>query len=421
MKRKLLSVLLCCFIVLAFAPAAMAALKDTFTDGDYTFTKTNVPIDSFVKGGYRLIIDYTDKYPEDNVYFSEGFLLVYSNDTNTYNYLGTDGKLKDLNRGRFISMGSFSNGLAAVVDEKEKMGFIDTIGNLVIPCQFTFPVNQVFYPYLSTFSDGKAWIFQMDEGTDITMNIFGGKPFLGTWVQIDKSGKVLSGTEKREAVNWGSPSREQQSKYNIFSPDATAKGVDGFTEKCTAPGIGSFDARFGDSDTGLAELDTGKRDTYGFPELVSYVVTKKAKQALSFEVTDKDALLVDNGYIYDYTLKNNTKEAMKGYYALITYSPKMFMLAGNQQHFSGQAHRFEVNLAAGASSSGSMKSQTNSLSTREIIWVTFKDKAEQDAFFASSQIGESSDPSYEASFGYHYIKSENFMKDTFGITILPAK
>ncbi|SBW10135.1 exported hypothetical protein [uncultured Eubacteriales bacterium] len=422
MRKKLLSSLLCLCVLLSCAPIASAAQKDSFTDGDYTFQKADIAV-SGLGNSHALLVDSSKGLrPEDNAYFSDGMLLLYDYKSNTYTYLGDDGKIHDLNQGRFISMCPFSEGLAAVVDKNEKMGFIDTTGKLVIPCQFETPINQVFSPYGSYFRNGTAWVFRYAEGYDMGIGIFMGDSMPGTFTKIDTAGKLIPGTEEDVSMRWSGPESKEISTYGIFCPGGSARGVTGFTEECNAPGLGTFKARFGTSDTGLVQLPTGTKDEYGNAETQLYVVTRKAKSPITLSVMDKDAVLVDNGYVYDYTITNNTATDIKGYYALVNYSARMSRLASGREHFVGQVHRFELDLAAGESISGAMKSQTGGLSTQGMIWVTFENKAEQDSFFANRQIGESSDPSTsDISFGYYYIESETFMKDTFGITILPAK
>jgi len=98
MKKTTVSALLCLYIVLCCLPTAIAAQKDSFTSGDYTFQKAYINLSMF--DGYKLIVDFTQgHYPELEAYFSDGLLLVYNEQARSFNYLGTDGKIHDLNKG----------------------------------------------------------------------------------------------------------------------------------------------------------------------------------------------------------------------------------------------------------------------------------------------------------------------------------
>lgn len=67
--------------------------------------------------------------------FREGLMPVLVGDQ--WNYINEQGKVVDLNRGRFMYVFDFFEGLAAVMDKDTmKVGYIDTTGKLVIPCQY---------------------------------------------------------------------------------------------------------------------------------------------------------------------------------------------------------------------------------------------------------------------------------------------
>jgi len=173
----------------------------------------------------------------------------------------------------------FSEGLAAVVNEDYKMGFIDTSGKLVIPLQFDAPFNQVFIPYGSLFRNGRAWVFSFSEDYDLDIGVFSGQPMTRTFTQIDKNGNKIPGTEVKVSMRWSGPESKEIRTYGLFCVYST--GIDGFDEECYAPGVGTFYARFGNSDTGLTFLATGKKFADGTPEIQPYVVTRNTKDKVS--------------------------------------------------------------------------------------------------------------------------------------------
>lgn len=250
------------------ASAAAPVGEDKFTDGDYTFQRVKV---TFVYGVAMPGLSYEDHYYET---FSDGFLLICDQDNNPC-YLGEDGTVHDLNRGRFEVMHPFSEGLAAVIDNSGKVGYIDTSGKLVIPCQFDAPINQITSPCASLFKDGKAWVFRASADSS-AMEACGG------WAQIDTAGKLLTDYSPDAPVGeYWMISSENVEKYNLFcladANYATGK-KEQFPDVCTAPKIGTFTARFGGTDTGLASIPNGglyivKRKTVGTRNLSTYTTT----------------------------------------------------------------------------------------------------------------------------------------------------
>lgn len=97
----------------------------------------------------------------------------------------------------------------------------------------------------------------------------------------------------------------------------------------------------------------------------------------------------DVGLIYDYTITNYTNEAMRGYYALLTYSPEegTFWLCG-------QFHTFDLDLAPGESVSGVLVSDMKDISRKRMCWLAFDSKSERDAFFRNDVFSHNTDNQY---------------------------
>lgn len=95
-------------------------------------------------------------------YFSEGLLSVMIPISGSYckkfGYMDTNGHLKPFT---YSYAGPFSDGRALVVI-KNKVGFIDTSGQLVIPA--------IYDPYLAQFEDGKATVWQDNKCFTIDKN-----------------------------------------------------------------------------------------------------------------------------------------------------------------------------------------------------------------------------------------------------------
>ena len=67
-------------------------------------------------------------------FFSEGYARVISNKTGLYGFIDSEGK--EVIPCKYISVGSFYEGLAAVRDETGLTGYIDKYGKEVIKCQY---------------------------------------------------------------------------------------------------------------------------------------------------------------------------------------------------------------------------------------------------------------------------------------------
>lgn len=408
--RRLLASLLCMATLASGTITARAASpigQSKFTDGDY-----------------ELIFDGSSSgvAPEENIYFSDGLLLVQDGKNDSYVYLGEDGKIHDLNQGRFRAMFPFSEGLAAVSGEGG-MGFIDTTGKLVIPCQFSYPSNQIGAGYGSQFHDGTAWTFRYDN----EMDMFGDQK--GTWTKIDKTGKLLPDTAIQTTMDaFRGPTREEVKTYNLVCPGGSTHGAHGFSETCSAPTSGTFKARFGTSDTGLTYLPTGKVDAHGNEETLLYVVKRKPVSGKldllikgSLEVWQSDEVGIP------YTITNNTGKPVKGYYALLSYWPVTRWHPAQwenkegdgpeSEYFYGFLYPFDVDLEQGGQMSGKIINAVVGWSTMTHIWITFDSAAERDAFVKNDAL-TFQDDAYEID---KHAQGIQWVKDNFGITIKSGK
>lgn len=423
MKRFLVSALSFTLMVSLFtipAGAASPVGQEHFTDGDYTFTKVSSEAD-----GYAPLNDWSDTENEDTVYFSDGLLLM-RNQMMQYSYLGEDGKLHDLNRGRFDALFPFSDGMAAVVSDN-KVGYIDTAGNLVIPCQFDAPLNQVSSPYASSFENGTAWVFRYREGTDVSLvgwfdDLYGG------WAQIDKTGKLLTDYSADAYVGHTGPDDSVYKQYNLSCPDSTGMGMVHFTDECTAPNIGTFNARFGPSDTGLTQLPTGKKDAYGQDETVLYVV----KRGTVSNKTLPDIYIFDPGLEdpLGYTVTNNTGKQLTAHYALLSYWPETSYYPATEisphedEFFYGQLLSLDLDLAPGESIKGDCWAAVTGWSTMTHCWIQFDDKAERDAFFQNDALRLTPGAYLTGNNTFeidHRDAGIQWMKDVLGIAIQSGK
>lgn len=152
-------------------------------------------------------------------------------------------------------------------------------------------------------------------------------------------------------------------------------------------------------------------DLSGVPSVPVEGIEEEAPQKLQFKVNQ--SRILDNGVGYNYTITNNTDQQVTGYYALLSYQPQKGLDGDGREYFNAQLHTFDVDLAPGKSMSSELSSYFYNLSGAKNIWITFDSKAERDSFLASPAL------SYWAS--YYLVTSEQWLKDNFNITLLPAK
>lgn len=285
-----------------------------------------------------------DKLLSQNIFqygerpFREGLMPVLVGDQ--WNYINEQGQVVDLNRGRFLYVFDFFEGLAAVMDKDTmKVGYIDTTGKLVIPCQFD-AYDSMGGVYAGYFHDGKATVFTSGSFVETA---YGGFTVKGAQIaEINKSGA------KSNARTWGTD--DLVGLYligdNGYMPDAVEIPV---VEEPLTLRIVDY--------TGIGAVDDG----------VGYNV-------------------FNNGAAYAVQATNNTTEPLNEYYALVSYTPDASK-SGTQVFF------FEIDLGANESKQYAFSSAFSGLSRGEysFLWVKFDSKQEMQSFRAAVPFVEESE------------------------------
>lgn len=74
----------------------------------------------------------------------------------------------------------------------------------------------------------------------------------------------------------------------------------------------------------------------------------------------------------------------------------------------------DVNLAPGESMSLTLYSGFFGLANANLVWITFDDQAERDAFLADKALNG-------INVSYYTVENEQWLRDNFGITLRPAE
>ena len=173
-RRTVLCAVLACGLLVGSAGAyTMEPDGFTITPNLETldfWTQYKYPLND--RGIYEHSADNWNFCPE----FHDGLLLIQDGTTSSPygywdNYVDKSGNLHDLNQGRYWIMSSFSGGLAAVGRNSEKsnaafnVGYIDTKGNEVIPCNEDWCRFQYgSLPYVTgRFENGKAVVLRQPD------------------------------------------------------------------------------------------------------------------------------------------------------------------------------------------------------------------------------------------------------------------
>ena len=182
MKRTLGSTLAA--IVLTITTLTVPAQAYTMESDGFTITPNQETLDFWTQYKYPLNDQGIYEYSADNwnfcPEFHDGLLLIQDtvSPTEEYatwdNYVDKNGTLHDLNQGRYWIMSSFSGGLASVGRNSEKsnsvfnVGYIDTKGNEVIPCNEDWCRFQYCtLPFVTgRFENGKAVVLRSPELPD---------------------------------------------------------------------------------------------------------------------------------------------------------------------------------------------------------------------------------------------------------------
>lgn len=179
MKRTLGSTLAA--IVLTITTLTIPAQAYTMESDRFTITPNQETLDFWTQYKYPLNDQGIYEHSADNwnfcPEFHDGLLLIQDtvSPTEEYatwdNYVDKNGTLHDLNQGRYWIMSSFSGGLASVGRNSEKsnsvfnVGYIDTKGNEVIPCNEDWCRFQYgTLPFVTgRFENGKAVVLRQPD------------------------------------------------------------------------------------------------------------------------------------------------------------------------------------------------------------------------------------------------------------------
>ena len=179
MKRTLGSTLAA--IVLTITTLTIPAQAYTMESDGFTITPNQETLDFWTQYKYPLNDQGIYEHSADNwnfcPEFHDGLLLIQDtvSPTEEYatwdNYVDKNGTLHDLNQGRYWIMSSFSGGLASVGRNSEKsnsvfnVGYIDTKGNEVIPCNEDWCGFQYgTLPFVTgRFENGKAVVLRQPD------------------------------------------------------------------------------------------------------------------------------------------------------------------------------------------------------------------------------------------------------------------
>lgn len=182
MKRTLGSTLAA--IVLTITTLTIPAQAYTMESDGFTITPNQETLDFWTQYKYPLNDQGIYEHSADNwnfcPEFHDGLLLIQDtvSPTEEYatwdNYVDKNGTLHDLNQGRYWIMSSFSGGLASVGRDSEKsnsafnVGYIDTKGNEVIPCNEDWCRFQYgTLPFVTgRFENGRAVVLRSPELPD---------------------------------------------------------------------------------------------------------------------------------------------------------------------------------------------------------------------------------------------------------------
>lgn len=179
MKRTLSSALAA--IVLTITTLTIPVQAYTMEADGFTIAPNQETLDFWTQYKYPLNDRGIYEHSADNWNFCPEFhdgLLLIQDGVNPLsgtgywdNYVDKSGNLHDLNQGRYWIMSSFSGGLAAVGRNSEKsnsafnVGYIDTKGNEVIPCNEDWCRFQYGgLPYVTgRFENGKAVVLRQPD------------------------------------------------------------------------------------------------------------------------------------------------------------------------------------------------------------------------------------------------------------------
>ena len=301
--------------------------------------------------------------------FREGLKPALVDDK--WNYINEQGEVVDLNRGRFMYVFDFFEGLAAVMDHDFMVGYIDKSGELVIACQFC-SVSCMGMVYTGYFKNGVATVFDDSVNYDVlcersySVDMGGGKYYAYDYIgQIDKTGKLVKPFVAQE--------------LNAYTANLI-------------------------SDAGYMPGQEPAEPTTDY----SFQITRVKPEFYSKD-SNGDYIL-DTGASYGITFTNNTAAPLTREIAFVSYGKKLNEYA----HLDAQIHYVSLNMAAHGTQAVNISSEFTRLSGGDYSFATvdFDDAADKRSFQSSVPMMQNSDRSIDNS-----TKGVQWLRDTLGVTV----
>ena len=277
-----------------------------------------------------------DIYPYGERPFRDGLMPVLAGDQ--WNYINEQGQVVDLNRGRFLYVFDFFEGLAAVVDKDTmKVGYIDTTGKLVIPCQY-YAYESMGSVFTGYFHNGKATVF--------TDGSFAATEYGGSSVNGAQIAEISASGSTSNARTWSTD--DLMGLYligdNGYMPDAVELPV---VENPISLMVVNY--------TGNGAFDPMWNGNYVF----------------------------SNGAAYAVQATNNTDQSQYACYALVSY-------AADKSNGGTQIFFFEMDLKPYETKQYGFSSGFSGLTRGDyaFLWVKFDSKQEMESFRSTVPFAE---------------------------------
>jgi len=298
-----------------------------FTEGLAFVTPLNgVPVCINKKGETQFILKEADRVN----CFSEGLSLVKIK--NKYGFIDKKGTL--IINNQFDYADDFKEGLALVSNKKDPLsdemlyGFIDKEGKIIINLQFKFASS--FNNGIALVSDGKKYGFIDSKGVyvvnpqyDYALNFSEGLAAVkqgNLWGYIDTDGKIIINPQfedvksfrnslaavKSDKDNWGYINK--QGKYEINPQFSSA----GYFNKVFAPVVSGGKIGFVDTE-GKYLINPHYSSTYNYWNVLQYFY-----EAESFSSVESD--FFDISELVEAFLKDVDKDAFHGFHKNTTYA-----------------------------------------------------------------------------------------------------
>ncbi len=155
--------------------------------------------------------------PDVHGCFSEGYATILIN--GSFSYIDENGKIPSWLKDDYLVTFTFGDGLAAVMNNDNKVGYIDKNGNLVIDFIFDYRTFQGIYS-VGKFVNGKTIVHIQEREFDGYYNNGDNSAYIETYY-IDKSGNILGRVGENDDISEyicfdiGSCSNEESKTINI--------------------------------------------------------------------------------------------------------------------------------------------------------------------------------------------------------------